>query len=140
MTERSPYTGQDFGDDKFWRSGVAEADPMALRDVYRKRFAIGPDDRIATAGSCFAQHIATHLTRNGFNVLDVEPPPPALSLEEARQFRYSTFSARYGNIYAVRHLWQLSQEAFGLFTPGEVVWTKQQRYFDALRPTVEPAG
>ena len=68
-----PYS--DLSDRAFWRSGVAEADPTALHDIHRPKFALDRDAAIATAGSCFAQHVGRALAGAGLNVLDVEPPP-----------------------------------------------------------------
>jgi hypothetical protein len=83
---------------------VTEADPLTISDLYQKKFDISPTDRIATAGSCFAQHIATHLRQRGYNILDVEPPVPGMSRETAHKFGYALYSARYGNIYTSRQL------------------------------------
>jgi hypothetical protein len=109
-------------------------------DLYLKKFEITPAMPIATAGSCFAQHIGRRLRERSFNVLDVEPPPPGLSAESAMRYGYGIYSARYGNIYLTRQLLQLAQEAFGKFEPRNIVWKKGDRYYDALRPGVEPDG
>jgi hypothetical protein len=109
--------------------------------MYRKKWDIGPTERIATAGSCFAQHIGRHMKRKGFNVLDMEPPPYSLSEHEAMKFGFSTYSARYGNIYTARQLLQLAQEAFGLRSPEDALWQDDTgSWFDAMRPGVEPEG
>ena len=135
---RTPYAG--LGPAAFWRTGVSEQDPRSPVGLYKPRFRIDPDWAVATAGSCFAQHIARHLRKNGYNVLDVEPPPPGLKGEAARALGYDLYSARYGNIYHPRQLLQLIRESFGQLTPGEVVWEKDGRFFDALRPAVDPDG
>jgi hypothetical protein len=135
---RSPYQGLESR--SYWRTGVAERDGLAHGDVYRKKFTIGAKDRIAVAGSCFAQPIGQRLRTSGFDVLDVEPPPPGLTGEAAQRFGYALYSARHGNIHTVRQLLQLSQECFGQRRVAEPVWEKQGRYYDALRPAVEPQG
>jgi hypothetical protein len=134
----SPY--KSLPPSAFWRTGVVESDPSRLEGIYKKKFDITPDDWIATAGSCFAQHISRHLRSAGFRVLDVEPPPPGMTEEAARAFGYNLFSARYGNIYTVRQLLQLLQEATGKGTPSNIIWERNGRFFDALRPSVEPDG
>jgi hypothetical protein len=111
-----------------------------MEGLYKKKFDITPTDWIATAGSCFAQHIVRHLRSGGFRVLDVEPPPPGMSEETARAFGYNLFSARYGNIYTTRQLLQLLQEATDKRIPANIIWERNGRYFDALRPSVEPDG
>jgi hypothetical protein len=93
-----------------------------------------------TAGSCFAQHIAKTLRSRGYNVLDAEPIPPMLPEASANKFGYNLYSARYGNIYTARQLLQLVREALGRFKPENWIWQKGDRYFDALRPNVEPNG
>ena len=114
--------------------------PLLPYEIYRRKFAVSSDDRIATAGSCFAQHIARRLRGNKYNVIDEEPPPPGLTEQQASSFGYGLYSARYGNIYTVRQLLQLAQESLGLFDPAKLVWEKNGRYFDSLRPSVEPNG
>src|ERR1700742_3917315 len=134
----SPYTG--LPPRSVWRSGVQEAHPLTVEGLYRKKFSIEDTDKIATAGSCFAQHVSNYLQKNGFSVLDVEPPPPVLSEEVAKSFGYKIYSARYGNIYTVRQLLQLAQDAEAGHVHADDVWEKDGRYFDALRPNIEPKG
>ena len=55
----SPYKGLPRS--RFWSTGVSRADPLTIADLYAKRFDIGKTDRIATAGSCFAQHIGARV-------------------------------------------------------------------------------
>jgi hypothetical protein len=135
---KSPYTG--LASRSYWRSGVVERHPLDIGDIYLKKFVIRPDEGIATAGSCFAQHIAQRLREHGYRVIDAEPPPGGLSLQAANEFGFRLYSARYGNIYTVRQMLQLVQECDGLRSPIEPVWEKGGRYFDALRPSVEPDG
>lgn len=133
-----PY--EDLPPAAFWRSGVAQEDPHAIQGIYRKKFEIPPGARIATAGSCFAQHITRRLAGHGFQVLDVEPPPSGLPTSLHQAYGFSLFSARYGNIFTVRQLLQLAQEVAGDWVPQDLVWENNGRYFDALRPGVEPDG
>ena len=70
-----PY--QSMPSHAFWKSGVAEQHPSSIKSLYRKKFEISADDRIATAGSCFAQHVATHMRARDYRIVDVEPPRPA---------------------------------------------------------------
>ncbi len=134
----SPYIGLPAR--SFWKSGVVETRPETITDLHRPKFTIDREMEIATAGSCFAQHIARNLRARGFNVLDAEPSPPHLSDAEAQRFGYKLYSARYGNIYCVRQLLQITQEAYGKFSPALPVWERDGRFFDAMRPSVEPNG
>ena len=124
----------------FWKTGVVQENPYFIEGIYKKKFKIPPNVKIATAGSCFAQHISRHLRKNGYNVLDVEPPPPALPKNLHQKFGFSMYSARYGNIYTVRQLLQLTKEIAGDWTPQNYIWEKNGKFYDALRPAVEPEG
>lgn len=135
---KSPYA--DLPPQRFWRSGVSETHPLLVENLYKKKFSIGQLDKIATAGSCFAQHVSNHLQKNGFSVMDVEPPPSMLSEDVAKGFGYKIYSARYGNIYTVRQLLQLARDAESGAVNENEVWQKDGRYFDALRPNIEPEG
>lgn len=134
---RHPYRDQP--PSAFWRTGVA-ADPAALQALYRPTWTLSATDRIATAGSCFAQHIGRALRGAGVALLDLEPPPDALPVELHARFGFGVYSARYGNLYTARQLRQLAEQAFGERDPEPVVWTRDGRFFDALRPSVEPEG
>ena len=134
----NPY--KDLPSSAFWKTGVTQANPHNLAEIYKKKFAIPSDFKIATAGSCFAQHISRHLRKNGYQVLDLEPAPPGLPEHRHQDFGYSMYSARYGNIYTVRQLLQLAQEVSGVWKPQDYIWEKNGGFYDALRPAVEPAG
>lgn len=124
----------------FWKSGVAESSPSNIDGIYNKKWHIDPDWNIATAGSCFAQHITHFLRKNGFNVLDMELPPPGLPIGEHKKYGYSMYSCRYGNVYTIHQLLQLIREVSGDFVPVDIEWERDGKYFDALRPAVEPDG
>lgn len=133
----NPYA--DLPPNRFWRTGVVDAD-LKDRGIYRRKFALTPRDRIATAGSCFAQHISRRLRASGYNVLDVEPAPAALPADQRTQFGYELYSARYGNIYTMAQLLQLAREAFSEIDVALPVWPRGDRFADALRPNIEPDG
>ncbi len=135
---RSPY--ENLCKNAFWRSGVSTKDPFSIEGLYRRKFKILRKDRIATAGSCFAQHIARHLKERKFNVLQYEAAPRGMSADVAAKYSFGVYSCRYANIYTTAQLYQLAREAFGDFSPAEPVWEKDGRYYDAQRPSVEPYG
>jgi hypothetical protein len=134
----NPY--QSLPRECFWRTGVAETNPLTITDFYRKRFSIAKEDKIATAGSCFAQHVTMHLRKRGCAILDTERAPAGLPEDEAKKFGYLIYSARYGNIYTVRQLLQLVEDAYNKQVRDEDVWERKGRFYDALRPGVEPEG
>jgi GSCFA family protein len=124
----------------FWKLAVSEKNPFDLKSLYSKKFPIERTDLIASAGSCFAQHIGRHLKSVGYRYLDTEPAPHLLSHEKRTSFGYDMYSARYGNIYTARQLKQLVSRAFGEFKPVDQDWEQDGRFFDAFRPTIEPNG
>jgi len=133
-----PYQG--LPSRQFWRSAVAERDPSDWSQLYQPRFAIGQQDPIATAGSCFAQHIGNQFRAHDYSVLDVEPAPRKLSAKDAKRFGFGIYSARHGNIYTARQLLQLTKEALGIYEPMDWIWAKEDKFIDGLRPNVEPEG
>jgi hypothetical protein len=125
----------------FWRRSVAgcspaDVDPVGVFDV-----RIDADTKVATAGSCFAQHIARYLKDSGYCYYVAEPGHPILPPKTLAHQNYGLFSCRYGNIYTARQLWQLFQRAFGQFVPVEDVWqTAPDVFVDPFRPTTQPGG
>lgn len=135
---KNPYKSQH--KKAFWRPAVAERHYAELADLWVP-LSLKKVHKIATAGSCFAQHIGNNLAKRGANFLDMEPAPPLFdNLAEARRWGFGVFSCRYGNIYTTRQLIQLFYEAFGERIPAERVWEKDGRFYDALRPSVDPVG
>ena len=134
-----PYQGLPLK--AFWRRSVAEQHPDAVDPVGEFPVRIGRDTRVATAGSCFAQHIARHLRAAGYNYFIAEPGHPAIVESVARKNGYGLFSARYGNIYTARQMIQTFDRAFGDFAPQEPAWTDGSGCIvDPFRPTVQPGG
>ncbi len=137
-----PYEHQP--DHAFWRQAVAEpaARDIGLLDpVVAPAFKIDRHQRIATAGSCFAQHVARHLRQAGVLPFVTEQAHPIVPPAVAHEFGYGQFCARYGNVYTSRQLLQLLLRAFGEFTPVDSAWqTPQGRWIDPFRPRVHPGG
>jgi len=133
----NPYAS--LPDSAFWRKGVVDCFP-SFEGVYKKKFILRDRDKIATAGSCFAQHISRHLKQNGFDILDKEPAPPNIAPDAYWKHGYGQYSARFGNIYSVHQLLQLAMEAFGDVSIELPIWRRDGRYYDALRPGVEIDG
>ena len=127
-------------DNAYWRRAVVEA-PLGPDLVPARYLRLSPDDRIATAGSCFAQHIGRHLATAGFGYLVTEAAHPILPVDLARQANYGLFTARYGNIYTTLQLFQLIERAYGRFQPVEAVWEDPAgTLVDPYRPTIQPGG
>ena len=128
-------------DKAFWRRAVeapasSDVDPVGIFDL-----KITADTKVATAGSCFAQHIARYLRDSGFSYYVAEPGHPIVPPSIRAKNNYGLFSARYGNIYTARQLWQLFQRAYGQFEPVEPVWQEADDVvLDPFRPTTQPGG
>jgi len=134
----SPYVG--LPDERFWRRVVEQVPASQLDPVIRTGFKIDRTTRIATAGSCFAQHIARTLRREKFNYL-VADAVKGMTPEEVRRRGFGTYSARYGNLYTVRQLVQLFDRAHGDFEPLDKAWKRSDgRWVDPFRPQIEPDG
>jgi len=118
--------------DQIWSTGVAAIAPGDLDPVGRFPFTLAQTDPVATAGSCFAQHLPHHLRACGYNFMQAELPATA---------NEPVYSARYGNIPTTRQLRQLMLNAYGLHRPAIRAWRRADgRYVDPLRPQIFPAG
>ena len=128
-------------DYRFWRrahnvSSIDQIDPVTSAP-----FRLTVNDNVATAGSCFAQHIARHLEANGYRHMVTEEAHPLIPPDVARAHNFGIFTARYGNIYTPRQLLQLCRRAYGLFKPLDDAWEMGDgRYLDPYRPAIAPKG
>lgn len=139
MSKRHPYVGRP--DYQFWRKEPALDDMRLFDPVGTPSFRIGLEDKVVTAGSCFAQHVARFLANAGFDFLVTEQPHPLLTKSVAATLNYGLFSARYGNIYSTRQLRQLLQRAYGEFEPLDRAWQRPDgRWVDPFRPQILPGG
>ncbi|UDF30461.1 UNVERIFIED_ORG: GSCFA domain-containing protein [Roseateles sp. XES5] len=121
----------------FWRKSVSSIPAFAFDPVSNPTFKILPEDVIATAGSCFAQHLSKALNREGYNYLIADEGQD----KEVPDDSYGVFSARYGNVYTVRQLLQLFQRAFGSRNFDLPVWkNRNDQVVDPFRPQVQFGG
>lgn len=124
-----------------WRRSISRIPYSEVDPVGTPRFTISPRDKVATAGSCFAQHIARRLHDSGFHYFVAEKAHPMFPQHLASEFTYGVYSARYGNIYTSRQLVQLFDRAYGAFTPVEDHWLETNGSFtDPFRPACNPGG
>lgn len=136
---KHPYA--DAPSHRRWRSAMAECLPGEIDPAVSSPWRISATDVIATAGSCFAQHVARRLHAAGLRHLETETAHPMLSPKTAEAFGYGLFSARFGSIYTARQLLQLLRRAYGRFTPLDDAWPGEDgRWFDPFRPTIQPGG
>ncbi len=140
MTEKTRHPYQDLPAHQFWRRSVGNVDRHAFDPVVAPKFSIARQDRVATAGSCFAQHISRKLQAIDFNYLQCEDGS-GLADADRKSRNYGTFSARFGNLYTASQLLQLFKRAHGRFDSAEPAWQRPDgRWADPFRPNVEPAG
>ncbi len=133
---RHPYL--DLPKHTFWSRSHRGVPRNEIDPVVAGGFELKKRDKIATAGSCFAQNIARHLQERGYNYLVTEQVHPIISDSVARDFGYGVFTARYGNIYTARQLLQLTQRAYGAFQPVEDCWQARDGFLDPFRPNIQP--
>lgn len=134
----NPY--RNMTDRAFWKRAVASRHYEDITELWDPPATTGAE-KFATAGSCFAQHIGRHISARGAgNYLDLEPAPVFLPEDQHSRYGFGIYSCRYGNIYTSRQLVQLAKEALGRRPMSRHVWEKEGRYYDALRPTVDPVG
>lgn len=133
-----PYSG--LSDEQFWRTGVGSKAWSEINFKPSSKFQICGTDRVATAGSCFAQHIAKALPELGLAHFIAETAPRILPPERVQKLHYGVFSARYGNIYTVRQLRQLLEFAFDIRPRVVLAEHGDDGWSDLLRPGVQAEG
>ena len=120
-----PYA--DLPDNAFWRRAISEE----IDPVVEAPFRIGQTAAIATAGSCFAQHISRVLDESGYRYL----------VTETQGAGAGVFPARFGNIYTPRQLLQTFERAYATFRPVDQAWRRDDGAFvDPFRPRIDLEG
>jgi hypothetical protein len=131
----NPYRGKS--KKCMWRQSVSTIDAFTLAPLKEVNPIISKITKVATAGSCFAQHIARTLAKNGLNYFVAEKAPPTMSHKQSEELGYDLFSARFGNLYTARQLLQLFKRAYGQYEPEEKAWlSKSGRFIDPFRPNI----
>jgi hypothetical protein len=108
--------------------------------IVSPKFVIDRNSKIATSGSCFAQHLGRYLKLGSHCHFVTEMPLELMTDDEARYYHYGVFSTRSGNIYTSRALRQLLERALGTWDSEEPAWRKGERFIDPLRPYIQPGG
>lgn len=146
---RHPYA--DLPNDRFWARDPGVTSPTLFDPVTPGAVRVKPGALVATAGSCFAEHMTRALPQLGLTHLVTELAPPVVPADVAQTFQYGRFSARYGAVYTPRQLLQLVQRAQGTFTPRATGWALPRTdtrtganlgagLADPFRPMVHPGG
>ena len=121
-----PYQSQP--NRAFWARSVAR-DWNAGDLVNASAPLLMPEDRIVSAGSCFAANIVPHLEAAGYSYLRTE-----IMDDSEDRFHYGSYSAAYGNIYSARQFRQLVDRCLGNFRPAEDRWSLGDAVIDPFRP------
>jgi hypothetical protein len=95
---------------------------------------IRANQKVMSAGSCFASRLVPYLEKGGFKYVRTESRHPKFTNLDPENLGYETFSASYGNIYTARHLLQLIQRSAGKFSPVEDRWDCDGILVDPFRP------
>ena len=106
-----------------------------VEDLFEPKFQIKPQDKIATAGSCFAQNLSNYVLNKDTRYLKIEPPPGVCSPKSASDYGYGQYSCNYGNIYSPVQLYQLLNEAVSNKPRFLIAKNSQQNFIDLLRPS-----
>lgn len=141
MSNHAAHPYQNLPDHCYWHKAMESVPPFDVDPLVQIPFRINRSTRVATGGSCFAQHIGRELLRNNCSYYVVENPPASLPDSNHREWNYGSFSARYGNLYTARQLLQLFDRAYGKYEPRLIFWqTSTNSYVDPFRPRIQPPG
>jgi hypothetical protein len=130
---------------RYWRHCQRSKWPF-FGDGPNPKVTINKGDKVVTAGSCFAQHLAKFLTENTSHAIQYESATQYESetenkLLEPNHGPATGYSARYGNIYTPRHMLQLLEQSLGLRSPLDAAWIRKDgKLCDPFRPTEFPLG
>lgn len=133
-----PYSG--LPEHHFWKNAISNTPWQSVQFLTHTKFKVLADDRIATAGSCFAQNISRFLRTIGRDIYIAEPAHPLMPDDAAQALHYKQFSARYGNIYTVRQLSELLLQATDKREIINDFAIENGGVYDLLRPSIQPDG
>lgn len=113
---------------------------LEINRLWTAPFEIHETTRIATYGSCFAQHFSRASVSRGYAWLNAEPAPSGVTEAAASDFNYGIFSSGTGNIYTTSLFRQWVEWALEITPIPAEYWEKDGRIYDPFRPTIEPDG
>jgi hypothetical protein len=133
-----PYS--QLPDRAFWKRSVSNTAWRDLQLAAPSKFPLNASTKVATAGSCFAQHITRHLNAAGTGIYITESAHPLVAQFGGEVDSYRLFSARYGNIYSARQCLEMFNQAFGRAPVILDLVEQDGRFYDLLRPNAIPNG
>ena len=139
MREMNPYL--KLPGEQYWKTYEESLKGKECETkVWQCQYKITENTKIASFGSCFAQHISKSLKDNGYNWLCTEDLPQRVPDAVAKRFGYRVFTCRTGNVYTPKMLNQWLDSAID----GEHVsispLKSRGRYLDPMRLAVEEEG
>jgi hypothetical protein len=129
---KNPY--QDQSNSAFWSRSVSRnflSEDLLGSENRESLFNL--DDKVVSAGSCFASNLIPWIEKEGLEYLRTEELPAQFE-KLPENLGYRNFSAAYGNIYTARHLRQLYEQALGIRKPIEDRWHIDDLVIDPFRP------
>lgn len=127
---KNPYLQQP--DKAFWSRAVSNKFlPAEL--IEKNKLRLAPEDKLCSAGSCFASNLIPYIESAGLTYLRTEKLPKYFE-ELGQNLGYANFSANYGNVYTARQLLQLYLRTLGEFKPAEDRWHQNDVVIDPFRP------
>ncbi|MBT6325822.1 MAG: GSCFA domain-containing protein [Bdellovibrionales bacterium] len=132
----NPY--KNLRETNFWRRTISSKMKFEIDPVISTKFKITKQNKICTAGSCFAQNLSKALKKEGYNYHVTEVADSQMTTEEIEGKSYGVFSARYGNIYTTVQLNEILKEAVGELEMSNLIWLSKDKneYIDAIRPNI----
>lgn len=136
--KKNPYT--NLPSKNFWKPSIGDLNQFDITDIWKSKFKLTKKTKFTTYGSCFAQNFSNALKSNDLNWVESEVPPTSkISKSLLKKYNYSIYSSRTQNIYTPSMLNQLLILATTKKIFNEY-WKTKNRFYDPLRPTVEPNG
>jgi GSCFA family len=121
---------------QYWNKTFSKFEYEEQQFIVNPGFKITTNNKIATAGSCFAQHIGRYLRKKGINIVYGETPPNFLSEDNPEYEKYFMYSAMYGNIYTIHQFSDLIEQAFNLKPIINDFFISDITSCDLLRPSI----
>jgi len=134
----NPYGSLD--ERSYWAPAVGRIPHENISLLWKPKRDVQRRHKIATYGSCFAQHFGRALRSRKYGWMDAEECPSGMTEESATQYNYGVFTSRTGNIYTTSLLKQWTEWALGEKNPPNEFWIKDGRVIDPFRPNIEPNG
>lgn len=124
-----------------WRTGGSQRNVSEYQGFWSSKWDLPETTRFSTYGSCFAHHVSRALKEHKLAWVNTEPAPLRTPEALAKAYSYGVYSSRTGQIHSAR---QLLMWLVLAADPSQCdiieTWEQGGRFYDSLRPTIEPDG